>query len=65
MKSTGKYYAVILVEFERKAVLVAPKTFIGLDFSMKELYVDTIITVLSFIDITVSLKRSLQRSSAG
>ncbi len=36
---SGKYYASILCEYENQVRAVEPKTFLGLDFSMKELYV--------------------------
>lgn len=36
---TGKYYASILFEYECDVKQVEPKTFVGLDFSMHELYV--------------------------
>ena len=36
---SGKYYASILCEYESQIQTVEPKTFLGLDFSMKELYV--------------------------
>ena len=38
---TGKYYVSVLVNIENNIHPVEPKTFIGLDFSMKELYVDS------------------------
>ena len=38
--STGKYYVSVLVECDSSAVSVAPESAIGLDFSMRELYVD-------------------------
>ena len=37
--TSGKYYASILCEYESQIQTVEPKTFLGLDFSMKELYV--------------------------
>lgn len=39
--SSGKYFASILYEYETKISQVVPHTFIGLDFSMPELYVDS------------------------
>ena len=36
---SGKYYASILCEYENQIQTAEPKTFLGLDFSMKELYV--------------------------
>jgi putative transposase len=36
---SGKYYASILCEYESQVQTVEPTTFLGLDFSMKELYV--------------------------
>lgn len=36
---TGKYYASILFEYECDVKQVEPKTFVGLDFSMQELFV--------------------------
>ena len=36
---SGKYYASILCEYENQIQTIEPKTFLGLDFSMKELYV--------------------------
>jgi putative transposase len=36
---SGKYYASILCEYESQVQAVEPVTFLGLDFSMKELYV--------------------------
>ena len=38
---TGKYFASILYEFDKQIKPVEPNSFIGLDFSMKELYVDS------------------------
>jgi putative transposase len=40
MSSTGKFYVAILVEFETNTKFANPETYVGLDFSMKELYVD-------------------------
>ena len=37
----GKYYASILYEYEEAARPVRPETFLGLDYSMRELYVDS------------------------
>lgn len=37
--TTGKYFASILFEYEHKIPQVEPQNFVGLDFSMKELYV--------------------------
>ena len=34
-----KYYASILCEYDNQIQTIEPKTFLGLDFSMKELYV--------------------------
>lgn len=39
--ATGKYYASILFEYESQVTERELKTFLGLDFSMKELYVDS------------------------
>jgi putative transposase len=36
---SGKYYVSILCEYESQVLAVEPATFLGLDFSMKELYV--------------------------
>lgn len=36
---SGKYFASVLFEYEQNIQFVAPQTFLGLDFSMKELYV--------------------------
>jgi len=38
--ATGKHYISILVEYEREIEPVLPETSVGLDYSMKELYVD-------------------------
>ena len=38
---TGKYYASILYEYEREIRLIEPDIFLGLDFSMKELFVSS------------------------
>lgn len=38
---SGKYYASILCEYEAEIPQVVPQTFIGLDFSMPELYIDS------------------------
>jgi putative transposase len=38
---SGKYYASILYEYEAEIVPVTPETAVGLDFSMKELYVSS------------------------
>ncbi len=37
----GKYYVSILYEYEEQVSKVKPKTFLGLDYSMHELYVDS------------------------
>lgn len=39
--ATGKYFASILYEYGVDIKTVQPKTFLGLDFSMKELYVSS------------------------
>ena len=39
--STGKYYVSILFEFDQDILPVSPTTYVGLDFSMKELYVSS------------------------
>lgn len=36
--SSGKYYASVLFEYENQVQEIEPKTFLGLDFSMHELY---------------------------
>ena len=38
---SGKYYASILCEYENLVHAIEPETFLGLDFSMKELYVSS------------------------
>lgn len=38
---SGKYFASILYQFEKEIPTIESKTFLGLDFSMKELYVDS------------------------
>lgn len=38
---SGKYYASILYEYEEQIEEVKPETFLGLDYSMHELYVDS------------------------
>ncbi len=38
--SSGKYYASVLFEYENQVQEIEPKTFLGLDFSMHELYRD-------------------------
>ena len=38
---SGKYYASILFEYEEEITEKEPESFLGLDFSMKELYVDS------------------------
>lgn len=38
---SGKYYASILCEYENQVQATEPETFLGLDFSMKELYVSS------------------------
>lgn len=38
---SGKYFASILFEYEKKTQPVMPKTIVGLDFSMRELYVSS------------------------
>lgn len=38
---SGKYYASILYEYEAEVPQSMPQTFIGLDFSMPELYIDS------------------------
>lgn len=37
---SGKYYVSVLFEYENQVQITKPQTFIGLDFSMHELYVD-------------------------
>ena len=37
----GKYYASVLFEYENQVQEQKPKTFLGLDFSMRELYMDS------------------------
>ena len=39
--ATGKYHASVLYEYEKDIKKVEPEIFIGLDYSMKELYVDS------------------------
>lgn len=39
---SGKYFASVLFEYENQVQQITPKTFLGLDFSMRELYVDNI-----------------------
>ena len=39
---TGKYFASILYEYEMDIKTVQPKTFLGLDFSMKELFAQAV-----------------------
>ena len=38
---SGKYYASVLFEYENQVFQIAPQNFLGLDFSMHELYVDS------------------------
>lgn len=38
---SGKYYASILFEYENQVSQIIPRTFLGLDFSMHELYKDS------------------------
>ena len=38
---SGKYYASILYEYENQVQQITPQTFLGLDFSMHELYKDS------------------------
>lgn len=38
---TGKYYASILFEYEQKITPIKPQSIVGLDFSMKELFVSS------------------------
>lgn len=38
---SGKYYASVLFEYENQVQRIKPKTFLGLDFSMHELYKDS------------------------
>ena len=40
-ESTGKYYISILTEYENNVTPIVPANVVGLDFSMKELYVDS------------------------
>lgn len=39
--SSGKYYASILFEYKNQVQQIEPKTFLGIDFSMHELYRDS------------------------
>lgn len=41
MTPSGKYYVSLLCEYENSISEIEPETFIGLDYSMKELYVDS------------------------
>ena len=41
LESTGKYYIAILTEYAHEMEQVVPANIVGLDFSMKELYVDS------------------------
>lgn len=38
---SGKYYASVLFEYENQVQEIEPQTFLGLDFSMHELYMDS------------------------
>ena len=38
---SGEYYVSILIEYENQVLKMIPKTFVGLDYSMKELYVSS------------------------
>ena len=38
---TNKYYVSVLVEYENQVLKIIPKNFVGLDFSMKELFVSS------------------------
>lgn len=38
---TGKYYVSVLFEYENQVQRIEPKAFLGLDFSMHELYIDS------------------------
>lgn len=38
---SGRYYASVLFEYENQVQKIEPQTFLGLDFSMHELYVDS------------------------
>ena len=38
---SGKYYASVLFEYENQVSQITPQTFVGLDFSMHELYIDS------------------------
>ena len=38
---SGKYYASVLFEYENQVQEIEPQTFLGLDFSMHELYKDS------------------------
>lgn len=38
---SGKYYASVLFEYENQVSQITPHTFVGLDFSMHELYIDS------------------------
>jgi len=40
MSSSGKYFVAVLVKFDNDIQPVIPETSVGLDFSMRELYVD-------------------------
>lgn len=39
--ASGKYYVSILFEYDQDVILVKPDSFLGLDFSMHELYTDS------------------------
>lgn len=41
MTPSGKYYVSVLFEYENQVQKIEPKTFLGLDFSMHELYIDS------------------------
>ena len=38
---SGKYYVSILIEYENQVLKMIPQTFVGLDYSIKELYVSS------------------------
>ena len=38
---SGKYYASVLFEYENQVSQITPQTFLGLDYSMPELYIDS------------------------
>lgn len=60
---TGKYFVSILFEYENQVQEVETKSFLGLDFSMHELYVDSNGNEANYPRFYRQMQKNLQRNS--